>query len=99
MLRLLDDPRSDKNTGHSYARTYQSVFYDKTASAFAVYRETEPHEHEIALFLSVPSSDKFDADLKLAVVHLFGFAVIITQKHKNLLMNHHGGFQVPIHHT
>jgi hypothetical protein len=30
--------------------------------AFAVSRETEPHEHEIALFIS--SSAKFDADLK-----------------------------------
>jgi hypothetical protein len=42
------------------------------------------------------SSDKFYADLNRAVVHLFGFAVIIAKKQKNLLLNRHGGFWVPI---
>jgi hypothetical protein len=33
MLKLLDDSRSDKNTRHSYARTYSSLFYDKMTTA------------------------------------------------------------------
>jgi predicted O-methyltransferase YrrM len=33
MLALLNNSRSDKNTAHSYARTYQSLFYEKTTTA------------------------------------------------------------------
>jgi hypothetical protein len=65
---------------------------------FAVYWERELHEHEIALFLYILSGDKFHADLNRAIVHLFGFAAMIAQKHKNLLLNCHGGLRVPIHH-
>jgi hypothetical protein len=36
--------------------------------------------------------------LNRALVHLFGFAAIIAQNHRNLLLNRHSGFLVPIHH-
>jgi hypothetical protein len=44
------------------------------------------------------SSDKSYADLNPVVVHLFDNAAMITPKHKNLLLNDHGAFRVPIHH-
>jgi hypothetical protein len=30
MLGLFDNTRTNKNTAHSYAKTYRSLFYDKT---------------------------------------------------------------------
>jgi hypothetical protein len=76
----------------------RSQYPPQDVCVFAVYRETEPHEYEMALFLYILSNDKFDADLNRAVVHLFGFVATIVQKHNTLLLNRHGGLRVPIRH-